>query len=55
VRLVTDPALFRPVDVPVLVGDAGRLHATTGWAPVIPLEQTLQELLDDHRARLDRG
>lgn len=55
VRLVTDPALLRPVDVPVLVGDAGRLRAATGWVPAIPLRDTLAELLADHRARLAAG
>jgi GDP-4-dehydro-6-deoxy-D-mannose reductase len=51
VRLVTDPALLRPVDVPLLVGDAGRLRAATGWTPTIPLADTLHELLDDFRRR----
>lgn len=51
VELVTDPALLRPVDVPLLVGDAGRLRAATGWAPEIPLEQTLCDLLEDYRRR----
>src|SRR6202453_4675719 len=32
-ELVTDPALVRPVDVPVLQGDASRLQAATGWVP----------------------
>ena len=51
VRLVTDPTLLRPVDVPVLVGDASRLRAATGWAPTIELRQTLAELLGDYRGR----
>ncbi len=43
--LETDPALVRPVDVPVLRGDAGRLHAATGWEPTIPLATTLADVL----------
>ena len=43
--LVTDPELVRPVDVPVLRGDAGRLEAATGWRPVIPLATTLADVL----------
>jgi GDP-4-dehydro-6-deoxy-D-mannose reductase len=43
--LETDPELVRPVDVPVLRGDAGRLHAATGWAPSIPLATTLADVL----------
>ena len=44
-RLETDPDLVRPVDVPVLRGDAGRLHAATGWRAVIPLATTLADVL----------
>ena len=43
---VTDAALVRAVDIPHLVGDATKLRRATGWAPVISLEQTLQELVD---------
>jgi GDP-4-dehydro-6-deoxy-D-mannose reductase len=43
--LVTDPALVRPVDVPVLRGDAGLLRSVTGWAPSIPLATTLADVL----------
>jgi GDP-4-dehydro-6-deoxy-D-mannose reductase len=43
--LVTDPTLVRPVDVPVLRGDAGRLRRATGWEPVIPLATTLADVL----------
>ncbi|MFQ6672256.1 MAG: GDP-mannose 4,6-dehydratase [Candidatus Tectimicrobiota bacterium] len=41
-----DPALLRPVDLPVMVGDASRLKGETGWAPAIGWEQTLADLLD---------
>lgn len=40
-----DPALQRSVDVPVLEGDPHRLREATGWAPEIPLERTLADLL----------
>jgi GDP-4-dehydro-6-deoxy-D-mannose reductase len=50
--LEPDPALSRPVDLPVLRGDPTRLQAATGWAPEIPLEQTLHDVLDDLRARV---
>lgn len=43
--LVTDPELVRPVDVPVLRGDAGLLRAATGWSPTIPLATTLADVL----------
>ena len=51
-RLVPDQSLFRPVDTPVLRGDPSRLQAATGWAPEIPLEQTLADVLDDWRKRI---
>lgn len=51
-RLVTDPTLQRPVEIPVLVGDSTRLTKATGWSPTIPLEQTLADVLADWRARM---
>lgn len=54
IELETDPALLRPVDLPVLRGDPGRLRAATGWEPEIPIEQTLADLLDDMRRRVDQ-
>jgi GDP-4-dehydro-6-deoxy-D-mannose reductase len=54
-ELVTDPELERPVDIPVLLGDSTRIRTDTGWAPEIPLEVTLRDLLDDQRRRLDQS
>lgn len=45
-----DPARWRPTNA--AVGDAGRLRRATGWAPRIPLDDTLARLLDDWRARV---
>ncbi len=53
-ELVIDPELERPVDIPVLLGDATRIRTDTGWEPQIPLEVTLRDLLDDRRRRLDQ-
>jgi GDP-4-dehydro-6-deoxy-D-mannose reductase len=49
-ELVVDPELVRPVDVPRLVGDPGRLRAATGWEPEIPLDDTLRDVLTAARA-----
>lgn len=46
IEVVVDPARFHPVDVPVLVGSADRLRALTGWTARIPLDRTLDDLLD---------
>jgi GDP-4-dehydro-6-deoxy-D-mannose reductase len=45
-----DPARFKPVDVPVVVGSAKKLNAATGWTPAIPLDKTLDDLLSWWRA-----
>ena len=47
-----DPALFRPLDVPALVCDARKFRAHSGWAPHIPLEHTLGDVLEYWRARI---
>ncbi len=49
-ELETDPELVRPVDVPVLRGDAARLRAATGWQPDIPLATTLADVLTSWEA-----
>jgi GDP-4-dehydro-6-deoxy-D-mannose reductase len=46
VQVRVDPARYRPNDNPVLLGDRSRLHNDTGWAPQIPIEKTLKDLLD---------
>jgi GDP-4-dehydro-6-deoxy-D-mannose reductase len=51
-RLEVDPALLRPVELPVLRGSHARLTAATGWEPEIPISQTLTDLLEDWRVRL---
>lgn len=49
-RLVIDPALVRPVEIPILIGSSEKLHAATGWAPTIPLDRTIAELLAEARS-----
>jgi GDP-4-dehydro-6-deoxy-D-mannose reductase len=53
-ELVEDPALFRPVDIPVLRGSNTKLVEATGWAPEFPIERTLSDLMDECRARRER-
>jgi GDP-4-dehydro-6-deoxy-D-mannose reductase len=45
VAIVQDPSLFRPNDLPLLVGDHQRLTGDTGWTPRIPIEHTVDDLL----------
>ncbi|HTV12828.1 MAG TPA: GDP-mannose 4,6-dehydratase [Acidimicrobiales bacterium] len=42
----TDPARMRPVDVPKHVGDRRKITTLTGWAPEIPLDKTLGDVLE---------
>jgi GDP-4-dehydro-6-deoxy-D-mannose reductase len=51
-RMVIDPDLLRPVDIPVLIGDSSKLRAATGWQPEIPIPTTLKDLMDDCRTRV---
>jgi GDP-4-dehydro-6-deoxy-D-mannose reductase len=49
IRIRVDPDRFRPNDVTMLVGDSSRLQRELGWAPAIPLSQTLDDLLEHWR------
>ena len=53
VHFVERHDLIRPVDTPIVRGDASALAADTGWAPEIAFETTLQDILVDARARID--
>jgi GDP-4-dehydro-6-deoxy-D-mannose reductase len=52
VKVEPDPKRMRPSDVELLLGDATKLRAETGWQPRIPFEQTMNDLLDYWRARV---
>jgi GDP-4-dehydro-6-deoxy-D-mannose reductase len=52
VRVEVDPARLRPADEPILLGDNSKLRRDTGWEPEIPLEQTIQHILEYWRGRL---
>lgn len=52
VRLEQDPALMRPVDVPVIVGDPAKLRLATGWSPERDLATTLGDVIEYWRSRL---
>lgn len=45
IPIVVDPARVRPVEIPELRGDPGRLEQATGWRPEIPLDVTLGDVL----------
>jgi GDP-4-dehydro-6-deoxy-D-mannose reductase len=44
--LATDPALARSVDVPVLIGNPGKLQHATGWRATQSLDDIIDDLLN---------
>ncbi len=52
VRVSEEAERLRPVDIPLLSGDGGRLRLETGWAPSRELKDTLADLLDFWRANV---
>ena len=54
VKIETDPERLRPSDVEILIGDASKFKADTGWEPRIPFDQTVADLLNYWRGQLSR-
>ena len=50
-KVVVDPARLRPADVTNQIPDCTKFKQSTGWEPRIPLDETLQSLLDYWRSR----
>lgn len=53
-HLVIDPALFRPAEVDVLLGDPAKAKAALGWEAEISLEEMIQEMVDADLKRLSQ-
>lgn len=53
IQVKEDPSRMRPSDVPVMVSDSSRFMEETGWRPEIPFKQSLFDLLQYWRAKLD--
>ncbi|MBN2394588.1 MAG: GDP-mannose 4,6-dehydratase [Anaerolineae bacterium] len=49
IRVEIDPERYRPADVPIIYGSAGKLERDTDWKTEIPFEQTIQDVLDEWR------
>lgn len=54
VRVRVDPAFFRPVDAPLLVGDASRARRELGFAPTLDLAALAARMVEADLAR-ERG
>ncbi len=51
ITVETDPSRMRPSDIPYFTANSNKLKAL-GWQTTIPIEQTLQRILDDWRKRI---
>ncbi|HEX8204228.1 MAG TPA: GDP-mannose 4,6-dehydratase [Isosphaeraceae bacterium] len=52
IEVRVNPARVRPVDQPLLVADASKLRAATGWEPRHPIAGTLADMLEHARRAL---
>jgi GDP-4-dehydro-6-deoxy-D-mannose reductase len=52
VQIIERERQLLPGDVALSLGNPTRLMTDTGWQPLIPLEQSLSDLLDEWRARV---
>jgi GDP-4-dehydro-6-deoxy-D-mannose reductase len=53
IEVRVNTARFLPIDVPVKQGDFSRLYHATGWQPAISFEQTLLDILNECRQRVN--
>ena len=53
--VMTDPARIRPSEVPLAAIDADAFREAAGWVPEYGIEDTLEAILQDQRARLAGG
>lgn len=51
ILVTTDPARFRPSDIPIIEADISKLQGTIHWYPEISLKQTLFETLNYWREK----
>jgi len=53
IEVEIDPERLRPIDADLQVPDTRKFRAHTGWAPEIPFETTMRDLLQYWRERID--
>ncbi len=51
-EIEVDKGLLRPTDEPVIFGDSSRLVSCTGWKQEIPLEKTIEDMMNYWRLTL---
>jgi nucleoside-diphosphate-sugar epimerase len=50
--IASSAGLLRPTDIPLAAGNADAARRLLGWAPVVPWDQTLNDVLADWRLRV---
>lgn len=50
-EIKVDPALLRPTDEKIIVGDVTKLKKDTGWKQDIPMKQTIADMLEYWRTK----
>ena len=50
-----NPAFYRPAEVDLLIGDAGRARAELGWSATTTLEQLCAQMVESDLRRVDAG
>ena len=55
VKLEIEPKFLRKVEIPVQIPDDSKVRALLNWKPAIPIEQTLQDLLNYWLKELENG
>jgi GDP-4-dehydro-6-deoxy-D-mannose reductase len=51
IQIAVDPARYRPNDLPLVVGDPGRIRDELGWTAQIPIEHAVDDLLEYWRSQ----
>ena len=52
IKVETDPERLRPIDADLQVPDTAKFKNHTGWEPIIPFEETMTDLLDYWREKV---
>lgn len=55
IKVVIDPERLRPIDADLQIPDCSKFKKHTGWEPTISFEQTMQDLLNYWRKRVNSG
>ena len=53
--MAVNPEFYRPAEVELLIGDAGKARKELGWEPVVTLEELCAMMVEADLARVERG